>query len=109
MTKLSKNKYLKKEIERYTITKFISNGQLKLRVTSLEDSETPDFIMKTVDKKISIELASPINPQLKARESLNDSIITKAWKLFDSKYRVKFQSQLVLLRSNRLYIRCKYA
>lgn len=89
MAKSLKDQYSKKELERYTITKFISNEKLKLRALSLDDSETPDFIMKTMDKKISIELTSLMNPQLKARESLNDSIVARAWELFDSKYEEK--------------------
>lgn len=79
----------KKASERFIVEKFISNANLKLKVFSIVDNETPDFIIKTVEKDISIELTQLINPKLKAQETLNNQIVEGAKELFTSKYKEK--------------------
>lgn len=76
----------KKVAERYDLIKFISNPELNLRVTSIIDSETPDFIVETLDNKISIELTRLTNPDLKKVEEFRNKIIKKAEILFREKY-----------------------
>ncbi len=79
----------KKTSERFIVEKFISNANLKLKVFSIVDNETPDFIIKTIEKDISIELTQLINPKLKAQETLNNQIVEGAKELFTSKYKEK--------------------
>lgn len=76
----------KKISERHLLTKFISNPELNLRVTSIIDSETPDFIVKTTEKRISIELTSLINPDLRQVEAYRNKIIKQAENRFKERY-----------------------
>jgi len=83
----------KKVSERHLLTKFISSPGLDLKVTSITDSEAPDFIIETVDKKISIELTGLINPDLRQVEAYRDKIIKQA----ESKFREKYNEDLYTL------------
>ncbi|CAL2104157.1 conserved protein of unknown function [Tenacibaculum sp. 190130A14a] len=76
----------KKEIERHQLIKFISNSELKLRVSNIIDFETPDFILDIDGLKVSLEHTRLINPKLKQLESYREKIINNALKLFREKY-----------------------
>lgn len=78
----------KKQIERYELEKFISNEDLKLRVYSIKNSETPDFIVNIDKRHISIEHTRLINPNLKEVERYREKIIKSAQKKFNEKYSV---------------------
>ncbi len=94
----------KKELERHILTKFVSNEKLKLPVTSIDNSETPDFSLKIYkDRKISIELTRLINPNLKKIESFNDRIIKKAQERFDKEFNVPLR---VLVTFSDNYLKC---
>lgn len=82
----------KKEIEKYHLTKFLSNENLKFLVYGVEESETPDFIVNIDKKLISIEHTRLINPDLKKKESYRDKIIKIAQKKFEKKYSEKLYS-----------------
>lgn len=79
----------KKEIERHHLTSFISNDKLKLLVYGIEDSETPDFIVKIDKKLISIEHTRLINPLLQKVEQYRNRIIENARIRFEEKYSAK--------------------
>jgi len=76
----------KKITERYQLNKFLSNPELNLRVVSIIENETPDFIVNASDRKISIELTRLINPNLKEIEVYRDKIVKNAEKIFLEKY-----------------------
>lgn len=75
----------KKAIERYYLRKFISDPALGLRVKNIEDSETPDFIVQTIDSTISIELTQLIDPKLKEHEVFQRKVVRSAMELFQTK------------------------
>lgn len=81
----------KKARERYILEKFVSNTELKLLVKNIKDCETPDFIIQMLDKKISAELTSLINPKLKEIESFQDELIELAEKMFLENYNVNLR------------------
>ncbi len=76
----------KKETERIQLTKFISNSELRLLVYGIEEYETPDFILKLNDKRVSVEHTRLINPKLQQVEQYKEKIIENARKLFREKY-----------------------
>lgn len=77
---------IKKELERDQLIKFISNENLKLRVYSVEDNETPDFEVNIDKQLISIEHSRLINPSLQEKEKYREKIIEEAKKKFDEQY-----------------------
>lgn len=93
----------KKNTERYILEKFVSNKSLKLPVISIKDWETPDFIIKTPTNKISIELTSLFDPDLKEKESFQNSIIEKAEKIFEKTFSDKLR---VLITFSKNPIKC---
>src|SRR4051812_241884 len=77
----------KKQTERRILEKFVSNEQAKFRIGSITDGETPDFTIKTFErKKISIELTGLINKELKEKEEFRTAIVNRAWTLFKQKH-----------------------
>jgi len=46
----------KKEFELHMLCKFISHEELGLGVKTIDESETPDFIVRELTKNISVEL-----------------------------------------------------
>lgn len=87
--RLSKEKVAKlskKDHERFQLEKFVSNEGLKIPVTDIVNSETPDFIVKSVKKTFSVELTQLINPDLKQKESFRNTIVKQAEEMFLEKY-----------------------
>jgi hypothetical protein len=76
----------KKAIERRYLENFLTSKNLGQNVLSIEDSETPDFIISTSDKKISVELTKLIDIDLKFIEEFGNSVIGTAKKTFNEKY-----------------------
>jgi hypothetical protein len=76
----------KKAIERRYLENFLTSKKLEQEILSIEDSETPDFIVSTCDKKISIELTKLIDVDLKFIEEFRNSVIRTAKKTFKEKY-----------------------
>lgn len=85
--KTIRNMNKKKIIERHQLTKFISNTDLKLKVVSIIDNETPDFIITSKYKRISVELTELTNPEVKKVESYRNKIIKVAEQMFIEKYK----------------------
>lgn len=90
----------KKDLERYIIEHFISNEEIALDVYSFEDNETPDFIITTSTKRISIELTQLMAQELKQVEQYCEKISTGAEKLFSVKYKEKINA---LITFNKHY------
>lgn len=76
----------KKKNERSQVIRFISNNLMKLQVLDIEESETPDFILKLLNKKISIEHTQLIDPKTKQREKYLNKIIDVAHDKFMRNY-----------------------
>jgi hypothetical protein len=78
-----------KKIEKREVIEFISNPKLELIVTSVKDSETPDFIIEILDNsKISIEHTRFINAKNKQIEVFRKWIIDEAKALFEKEFNV---------------------
>lgn len=76
----------KKQMERFQLTKFVSNEKLKFLIYQIIDSETPDFEVNVNKKWVSIEHTRLINPELQQKEIYRDKIIKTAQKRFEDKY-----------------------
>lgn len=71
-----------KAIELRQIEKFISSEKHGLYFTNLEAFETPDFIAKTLDKRIAIEHTRYIDGYLKKVETFRKQVIDAAGNKF---------------------------
>ena len=79
----------KKQRQRYVLEKFISS--LKMPFYGIEENETPDFLLKLLleekeDLQIGIELIDLINPKLKKKEAILDTLIEYSRQLFKKVY-----------------------
>lgn len=72
----------KKDAENRILERFVSCKSLGKIITAIEPSETPDFILKTFEGKISVELTNVMNPRLKQREAAQKRIIDDALTAF---------------------------
>ncbi len=93
----------KKEFELHMLRKFISHESHGLRVKTIDEGETPDFIIRELTKSISIELTRLILPDLMKEEQFQEKLVNLAWKKFKSKYPDKLQ---VLVNFSNEVIRC---
>ncbi len=91
----------KKDTERIITTRFVSNIELGLPIIDVIDNETPDFIIETINQKISVELTNVVNPELKKREEIQNLIVSDAEKIFLDKYSVNLR---VLINFNNIPI-----
>ncbi|WP_373056370.1 hypothetical protein [Zunongwangia sp. H14] len=80
-----------KTIERRQIEKFISNKSHGIDFILLEEYETPDFIAKTLDTKISIEHTRYIDEKNKMIERYRQQIIDAARERFEREVGVNLQ------------------
>lgn len=80
-----------KAIELRQIEKFISSEKHELYFTNLEAFETPDFIAKTLDKKIAIEHTRYIDGNQKKVETFRKQIIDEARDKFKQEIGVDLQ------------------
>ncbi|MEZ4721941.1 MAG: hypothetical protein R2813_08715 [Flavobacteriales bacterium] len=71
-----------KKLERFYLTKFISDPAHGLRIKRIEDSETPDFILHTLNDLISVELTQLMNPNLKRHEVFQSKVVDMAREIF---------------------------
>ena len=77
----------KKQTERHILERFVSNAKGGFRIAHIADNETPDFIIKTLEKKkISVELTRLINPELKEKEEFRTAIVERAHAMFKEKH-----------------------
>jgi len=87
----------KKKIEERILGNFLSHPSLRLRVSGITPMDPPDFVIKRyVQKKfkrISVELTSVMNPNLKQMESAQKKIVDIAW----GNFRKKYNTELVVL------------
>jgi len=70
----------------------------------VEESETPDFIVESLDKKISIELTRFITPELKQGEEFRTKIVEMAEQMFLEKYDCNLR---VFVTFSEAPIKCK--
>lgn len=85
------------------LSKFISHEEHGLRVKTIDECETPDFIVRELTKDISIELTRLILPDLMQEERFQDKLVSLAWKKFKEKYPDKLQ---VLVNFSNQVIKC---
>ncbi len=85
---MKKRNLSKKELEMFLLRDFISNETLGLRVKGIDESETPDFIVRELNKNISVELTRLIHPALMEKEAFQDKLVEMAQTLFKEKYAV---------------------
>lgn len=93
----------KKEFERHMLRRFISHESHGLRIKTIDDSETPDFIIRELIKDISIELTRLILPDLIEVERFQEKLVNIAWKKFRERYQDKLQ---VLVNFSSQGIQC---
>lgn len=79
----------KKDIERAILDRFLINLDTSLKLISITECETPDFILETTNKKISIELTNLMNPVIKEKEEFKNVIIKNAEKLFKDRNNIE--------------------
>ena len=94
----------KKDLERRLLESFISNESLGLRVKSIEDSETPDFIIDEMTRIISIELTRLIHPKLIQIEAFHEKIVEAARLIFRERHNTNLR---VLVNFCNTPIKCK--
>ena len=76
----------KKIIEKEHLLRFLSSEVFDIPINNIQESESPDFIIKMNSKQISIEHSRLIIPDLKKIERYRDKIINRAHKKFKKKY-----------------------
>lgn len=76
----------KKAQERRWLNDFIGLFEKGLNEMGIIETESPDFILYNDRKKISIEITSIVNPELKKGESLRQKIVDKAQEKDIDKY-----------------------
>ncbi|MBN8876778.1 MAG: hypothetical protein J0I32_04475 [Sphingobacteriales bacterium] len=93
----------KKDFELHILSKFISHETHELRVKTIDEGETPDFVVRELNKDISIELTRLILPDLMKEEQFQEKIVSRAFEQFKSKYPDKLQ---VLVNFSNGVIKC---
>ncbi len=102
-----------KEQEMIILKNFISNKSLNLKITSITESETPDFIVKNINQTISLELTQLIKKELREREVFLEKIVDNARDIFKAKYNsrlfvsVEFLNSKIILRGNQVNNICE--
>jgi hypothetical protein len=93
----------KKEFELHMLRRFISHESHGLRIKTIEETETPDFIIRELNMDVSIELTRLILPDLMKEEKFQDKLVSMVWKKFKQKHPDKLQ---VLVNFSNNVIRC---
>lgn len=93
----------KKEFELHMLRRFISHESHGLRIKTIDESETPDFIIRELNMDISVELTRLILPDLMEEEKFQDKLVSLTWKNFKQKYPNKLQ---VLVNFSNNVIKC---
>jgi len=101
---MKKRNLPKKEIELILLKDFISNKGLKLRVKSIIESESPDFIIEELSRNISVELTRLIHPDTIQKEAFQEKLVEIAHKIFKEKYD---EELYVLVTFSDIPIKCK--
>lgn len=83
---------------------FISNKDLKLRVKSIVESESPDFIIEELSKNISVELTRLIHPGTIQKEAFQEKLVEIAHSIFKEKYD---EELYVLVTFSDIPIKCR--
>ncbi|MBN8837203.1 MAG: hypothetical protein J0I09_08090 [Sphingobacteriia bacterium] len=98
----------KKRQEFKWVQSFIGLNQKELSGMAVTQSETPDFILQSPRKKISLEVTTLIDPELKKKESLKEKIVRQAREKAGGKYpdglhvHVSFASEDIICRANEI-------
>lgn len=93
----------KKQLELHMLRKFLSHESHRLRIKSIDESETPDFIIHEINNTISIELTRLMVPALVQKEKFQEKLVRLAWAKFRQKYPDKLQ---VLINFSNAVIKC---
>lgn len=101
---MKKRNLSKKQLELILLRNFISNESLNLRVKSITESETPDFIIEELNKVISVELTRLIHPATMQKEAFQEKLVELAQQLFKEKYGDELY---VLVTFSNVPIKCK--
>jgi len=83
---LTQNASNKKAQERQWVDTFINLYGRSLKEMIVTECETPDFTLHNFHKKISIEVTSIVNSEIKKEESLRQKIVNKAKEKSIGKY-----------------------
>ena len=83
--------FSKKDLERTQLINFVSNKELGIPVIDIINNETPDFIVKSTKKQLSVEVTQLIYPKIKMQEAFQNNIVKDAEQLFLEKYDVMLQ------------------
>lgn len=81
----------KKDFELHILRKFVSHETHGLRIKTIEEGETPDFVIRELDKNISVEMTRLILPALIQEEQIQDKIVALTFEKFTAKYPDKLQ------------------
>lgn len=100
---MERKRAAKKEFELHMLRRFISHETHGLRIKSIEEGETPDFIIRELTKDISIELTRLVLPDLMKVEKFQEKIVELAWKKFKETHKEKLQ---VLVNFSNRIIKC---
>jgi hypothetical protein len=101
----------KKNFERYVLDQFLLNKEIKLSISSIEEGETPDFVLRDKSERvISVELSQIIKKEIKKKEAFHEKIVSQAQKLFREKYgdsviaHITFSSKIISCKYSETYI-----
>lgn len=104
LIKMKKRNLSKKELELVLLRNFLSNEALGLKVKSITESETPDFIIEELNKNISVELTRLIHPATMQKEAFQEKLVEMAQQFFKEKYDDELY---VLVTFGNVSIKCK--
>jgi hypothetical protein len=94
----------KKAVEMHLLRRFISSPLHGLRIKSIDQQETPDFVIHELNQTISVEITRLIHPKLMEQEAFQKRIVELAWQKFKTRHRGRLQ---VLVNFNRLPTKVK--
>ncbi|MEM6734563.1 MAG: hypothetical protein AAF620_00715 [Bacteroidota bacterium] len=73
-----------KHVERYVLGNFLENIDLQIPIIGIDNFESPDFVLKCPNRKISVEHTRYIHPKHKQIEEFRKKIIDTAKEKFES-------------------------
>lgn len=83
---MEKKNLSKKKFELILLKDFISNKDLNLKIKTIIEGETPDFVIQELTKNISVELTRLIHADTIQKEAFQEKLVAIAQSLFKEKY-----------------------
>ena len=77
---------------------------MELRVKTIKESESPDFVVQELHKNISVELTRLIHPATMEKEAFQEKLVELAQQMFKEKYN---EELYVLVCFSNVPIKCK--